>query len=96
MAGAPVLILANKQDLPGALSVMELRKVLKLDDLAVSHHFGIQACSAFADKACILEDEVISDLPPTGDENETVATDGIVRGFSWLVDDLQQTIFLQD
>ena len=53
LAGASVLVLANKQDLPGALSPEALRRVrnganaqyLRLDDIQ-SHSWRIQACSA--------------------------------------------------
>ena len=105
-----MLILANKQDLPGALPLSELRAVLKLDELTQSHHYGVQACSAFADQQCILEEDgqegdlVYSDLPVDAKPQlvgkqpvaAAAASDGIVRGFAWLIDDLQQTIFMQD
>ena len=53
LAGASLLVLANKQDLPGALSPETLRRVrdgtdvqyLRLDDIQ-SHSWRIQACSA--------------------------------------------------
>ncbi|RUP09771.1 P-loop containing nucleoside triphosphate hydrolase protein [Jimgerdemannia flammicorona] len=45
LAGATLLVFANKQDLPGAVSDVQLRKVLDLDAIA-THHWAIQACSA--------------------------------------------------
>jgi ADP-ribosylation factor-like protein 2 len=46
LAGATLLILANKQDLPGALSADEIRRVLQLDSLPANRHWNIQMCSA--------------------------------------------------
>ncbi|KAI7883463.1 ARF/SAR superfamily [Lichtheimia hyalospora FSU 10163] len=45
LAGATLLVFANKQDLPGAYSVRELRQALGLDNIK-SHHWAIQDCSA--------------------------------------------------
>ncbi|XP_069826095.1 ADP-ribosylation factor-like protein 11 [Dendropsophus ebraccatus] len=46
MAGVPFLILANKQDLPEALSTKELVNILKLENYD-DRAWEIQACSAF-------------------------------------------------
>ncbi|KAM8922117.1 ADP-ribosylation factor-like protein 2 [Lycaon pictus] len=45
LAGATLLIFANKQDLPGALSSNAIREALELDSIH-SHHWYIQGCSA--------------------------------------------------
>jgi len=45
LAGATFLIFANKQDLKGAISPDEIRKILDLDSIA-THHWRIQPCSA--------------------------------------------------
>jgi ADP-ribosylation factor-like protein 2 len=45
LAGASLLVFANKQDLPGALSVDDIRRALRLDDIK-SHHSLTLACSA--------------------------------------------------
>eukprot|EP00045_Choanoeca_perplexa_P005252 m.44506 g.44506 ORF g.44506 m.44506 type:complete len:185 (+) comp13019_c0_seq4:87-641(+) len=45
LAGASILVFANKQDLPGALSVDEIKEALELDKLS-SYHWQIQGCSA--------------------------------------------------
>ncbi|KAG2217903.1 hypothetical protein INT45_008653 [Circinella minor] len=45
LAGATLLVFANKQDLAGALSEQELRDALELDNIK-SHHWAIQTCSA--------------------------------------------------
>lgn len=45
LAGATLLVFANKQDLPGAYSDQELRQALGLDNIK-SHHWAIQGCSA--------------------------------------------------
>ncbi|XP_058717634.1 ADP-ribosylation factor-like protein 2 [Poecile atricapillus] len=46
LAGATLLVFANKQDLPGALPVGDIREALELDSIR-SHHWRIQGCSAF-------------------------------------------------
>lgn len=45
LAGATLLVFANKQDLPGALSAEEIRQALDLDSIT-THHWLIQDCSA--------------------------------------------------
>jgi len=40
-----LLIFANKQDLPGALSMDQIAEALQLSDIT-THHWSIQACSA--------------------------------------------------
>ncbi|XP_019630897.1 PREDICTED: ADP-ribosylation factor-like protein 2 [Branchiostoma belcheri] len=45
LAGATLLVFANKQDLPGALPAQQIREVLELDGIT-THHWLIQGCSA--------------------------------------------------
>ncbi|KAF9583199.1 ADP-ribosylation factor-like protein 2 [Lunasporangiospora selenospora] len=45
LSGASLLVFANKQDLPGALTDVQIREALELDKI-VTHHWAIQACSA--------------------------------------------------
>ncbi|KAI9538101.1 hypothetical protein NQZ68_017805 [Dissostichus eleginoides] len=45
LAGATLLVFANKQDLPGALSKEAIQVALVLDDIK-SHHWCIIGCSA--------------------------------------------------
>ena len=47
LVGASVLVLANKQDLPGALSAAEIENILKLEELG-TRHWEIRPCSAFS------------------------------------------------
>ncbi|XP_012372931.1 ADP-ribosylation factor-like protein 2 [Octodon degus] len=44
LAGATLLIFANKQDLPGALSSNAIQEALELDSIR-SHHWCIQGCT---------------------------------------------------
>lgn len=44
--GIPVLVLANKQDLPVPLSVTEIEKVLALHEMSASTLHHVQGCSA--------------------------------------------------
>ncbi len=45
LAGASLLVFANKQDLAGALTIEEIQEALELDSIA-THHWIIQDCSA--------------------------------------------------
>ena len=48
LAGASLLVFANKQDITGALSVEEIREQLGLDAISeTKRHWRIEACSAF-------------------------------------------------
>ncbi|ETO34291.1 hypothetical protein RFI_02802 [Reticulomyxa filosa] len=50
LAGATLLILANKQDLSGALDVKDIVETLELKKLEKSRHYYVQACSAVTGK----------------------------------------------
>jgi hypothetical protein len=45
LAGASLLIFANKQDLPGALTAEQIREALSLDRIE-SHHWSIRGCDS--------------------------------------------------
>ena len=49
LAGATLLVFANKQDLEGSLSAEEIRLTLGLDEIK-SHHWAIHGCSAITGK----------------------------------------------
>jgi ADP-ribosylation factor-like protein 2 len=44
LMGTSLLVFANKQDLEGSLSLMEIKNLLELDD--IYNHWHIEACSA--------------------------------------------------
>ena len=46
LAGATLLVLANKQDLPNAANRSEIAELLRLDEISQSHHWKILPCSA--------------------------------------------------
>ncbi len=46
LAGASLLVLANKQDIKDALTHEQIAKVLDLDSIAKTRHWRIQSCSA--------------------------------------------------
>jgi len=62
LAGASLLILANKQDLPGALSEKEMAAFLDLKSIT-NRHWCIQACSAVSGEG-LLEgvDWIVRDI----------------------------------
>lgn len=45
LAGATLLVFANKQDIAGSLTSKEIRELLELDNIT-THHWQIQGCSA--------------------------------------------------
>ncbi|WZZ43833.1 hypothetical protein YC2023_040092 [Brassica napus] len=47
LAGSSLLILANKQDIQGALTPEEIGKVLNLESMDKSRHWKIVGCSAY-------------------------------------------------
>eukprot|EP00290_Baffinella_frigidus_P007447 CAMPEP_0180136620 /NCGR_PEP_ID=MMETSP0986-20121125/11631_1 /TAXON_ID=697907 /ORGANISM="non described non described, Strain CCMP2293" /LENGTH=185 /DNA_ID=CAMNT_0022077737 /DNA_START=60 /DNA_END=617 /DNA_ORIENTATION=- len=63
LAGASLLVLANKQDLAGALSVEEISKALGLDKAQEGRHWSIRACSAVTgDGLADSVDWIVSDI----------------------------------
>jgi len=52
LAGASLLVFANKQDIEGALTSEEIREVLELDKVT-TRHWRIGACSAYTGKGLI-------------------------------------------
>lgn len=80
LAGASLVILANKQDLAGALSANEIAKHLALDDIVGrKRHWSVFSCSA------VDVDNVESD-----------GSRQLRESFTWLVSDIASRIFLAD
>jgi ADP-ribosylation factor-like protein 2 len=52
LAGASLLVFANKQDIEGALTSEEIREALELDAVS-TRHWRIGACSAYTGKGLI-------------------------------------------
>ena len=62
LAGASLLVFANKQDLPGALSDQDIAEVLELDNIK-NRHWSIQACSAVTGEGLLGGVEwIVSDI----------------------------------
>jgi len=62
LAGATLLVFANKQDLPGALTSEEIKDALELDQIK-SHHWLILDCSAVTGKNLLKGiDWIIDDI----------------------------------
>ncbi|KAG8438080.1 hypothetical protein GDO86_008678 [Hymenochirus boettgeri] len=53
LAGATLLVFANKQDLPGALSKDAIKEAMELDSIK-THHWCIQGCSAVTGENLLL------------------------------------------
>ncbi|XP_022670139.1 ADP-ribosylation factor-like protein 2 [Varroa jacobsoni] len=54
LLGATLLVLANKQDLPGALNCMDIAEHLRLESIT-SHHWRVFPCSAFTSEDSLLQ-----------------------------------------
>ncbi|XP_005063110.1 PREDICTED: ADP-ribosylation factor-like protein 2, partial [Ficedula albicollis] len=77
LAGATLLVFANKQDLPGALPAGDIREALELDSIR-SHRWRIQGCSAFTGR----------DLLPGLDCCPAFTGRDLLPGLDWLLDDI--------
>jgi len=63
LAGASLLIFANKQDLPGALSSKDIAKVLDLQTISADRHWRIVSCSAVSGKGLLQGvDWIVTDI----------------------------------
>ncbi|XDV44405.1 hypothetical protein PO909_012697 [Leuciscus waleckii] len=60
--GVPVLVLANKQDLPVALPVSDVEKVLAVHELSASTLHHVQGCSAVDGQGLQLGLEKLYDM----------------------------------
>jgi ADP-ribosylation factor-like protein 2 len=47
LAGASLLVMANKQDIPGALSLAQIGEYLGIDEIKRSRHCAVVPCSGF-------------------------------------------------
>lgn len=48
LAGASLLVMANKQDIPGALGIVEIEEFLGISEIKRTRHCAIVPCSAFS------------------------------------------------
>nr|AEJ38209.1 ADP-ribosylation factor-like protein 2 [Laodelphax striatellus] len=62
LAGATLLVFANKQDLPGALSAEEIRDVLNLDSIKTHHWIIIKSSAVTSENLLTGVDWLIDDI----------------------------------
>uniref|UniRef100_A0A0K8UGM0 small monomeric GTPase n=3 Tax=Bactrocera latifrons TaxID=174628 RepID=A0A0K8UGM0_BACLA len=62
LAGATLLVLANKQDLPGALSANDIKDVLELDDITTHHWLVVGVSAVTGEKLLGAMDWLIDDI----------------------------------
>ncbi|XP_075147466.1 ADP ribosylation factor-like 2 isoform X1 [Haematobia irritans] len=62
LAGATLLVLANKQDLPGALSANEIKEVLQLDNITTHHWLVVGVSAVTGEKLLNAVDWLIDDI----------------------------------
>ena len=63
LSGASLLILANKQDLPGSMSPDEVADVLGIDQIKRNRHCALFNCSVFDKKSVVTGiDWIINDI----------------------------------
>ncbi|MCO5579545.1 hypothetical protein L7F22_033402 [Adiantum nelumboides] len=63
LSGASLLVLANKQDIRGALKPAEIAKVLNLEAMDCSRHWQIVGCSAVTGEGLLFGfDWLVSDI----------------------------------
>jgi len=94
LAGATLLVLANKQDLPTALKSHDIVRHLGLDahDSAIGHnrHWQVAACSATT--ITISNGNSNSDINP----DKNISDTDLRSSMKWLVDDIGARIFLAE
>lgn len=78
LAGASLLILANKQDIDSALTPDEIRNLLELETLVSSHSFKIVGCSALS----------------LSSANSDELQNGLEPGIRWLVRDIAKRMYM--
>ncbi|KAF8794313.1 ADP-ribosylation factor-like protein 2 like protein [Argiope bruennichi] len=62
LSGATLLVFANKQDLPGALTAEDIKELLELDQIK-THHWRIIPCSAVTGENLLLGiDWILDDI----------------------------------
>lgn len=93
LAGATLLVLANKQDLAGALPPSTIASQLGLNEvIGRKRHWQVFPCSAIAiDQKLAPEDNAVADEC----ERDPVLS-GLKAGFDWLVADVASRIYLFD
>lgn len=62
LAGATLLVLANKRDLPGALSKQEIREALDLDSISTHHWRVVDVSAVTGDNLLEAVDWMIDDI----------------------------------
>ncbi|XP_054732156.1 ADP-ribosylation factor-like protein 2 [Anastrepha obliqua] len=62
LAGATLLVLANKQDLPGALSANDIKDILQLDDITTHHWLVVGVSAVTGEKLLGAMDWLIDDI----------------------------------
>jgi ADP-ribosylation factor-like protein 2 len=64
LAGASLLIFANKQDVPGALTAAQIAEVLGLSgSIGTNRHWNIVSCSAFTGEGLLTGiDWIVDDI----------------------------------
>lgn len=84
LAGATLLVLANKQDLAGALRPEDIADLLGLNDsVGRKRHWQVFPCSAIAPES-----------KGSGEKMSGVA--GLEEGFAWLVADVSSRVYIYD
>jgi ADP-ribosylation factor-like protein 2 len=93
LAGATLLVLANKQDLAGALPPERIADLLGLNDaVGRKRHWQVFPCSAIAH----VSDRATEGKCSTNVVSEAYGPTGLEAGFDWLVADVASRIYLLD
>lgn len=93
LAGATLLVLANKQDLPGALSAQEIKDVSGFLNLK-SYKSLCPNCDSFSRKILELDNIKTHHWSVVG--VSAVTGDKLLNAVDWLLDDIAKRIFTLD
>lgn len=83
LAGATLLVLANKQDITDALTTADIVEKLSLNSVVGrKRHWRVSACSAYAGTS--------------SNDNKNYDEDVLTQSLKWLVDDIASRIFISE
>jgi len=95
LAGSTLLVLCNKQDIEGALSLKQISEALELDSITTKH-WMIMPCSAKNSNINKVDIEIKEnkDKDKIEEENKEDYSKGVENKFKWILDDVNSRIFM--
>lgn len=94
LAGATLLVLANKQDIQGALNAHQVASQLSVDTVVGrKRHWRVFACSAY-DLQMDAKGEAENNNVNEAQINDKISDNVLTDSFQWLVEDVASRVFV--